>query len=136
MVRRQINANEFFSYGFAIFSHRSGWTGERSAPIGDRPPTDTEYATFVAYFGTTPQVCMYLWAYMMRYDYIPAHGCPPYLLWALMFVKLYSTETVLAHMVGVTEKTYRKWVWLFLRAITKLESKVVSIIAIILLYNH
>lgn len=49
------------------------------------------------------------------------------MLWALMFLKTYAKESVLSGMAGsVDEKTFRKWVWLFVCAIASLESNVVS----------
>lgn len=49
---------------------------------------------------------------------------PEHLLWACMFLKLYSTEHVHAGMAGVDEKTFRKHVWTSVKALAQL--KVVS----------
>ena len=55
---------------------------------------------------------------------------PVHLLWALMFLKLYCSESVLCTLASegdaVDEKTLRKWVWLFLPAIADIASDVVS----------
>ena len=61
---------------------------------------------------------------------------PIHLLWALMFLKIYSTERVSRTIVGSSrnptmEKTMRKWVRLFVRAISFLESEVVSYVALL-----
>ena len=42
------------------------------------------------------------------------------LLMTLYFLKVYSTESVAAYTFGVTEKTFRKWVWDVLRVINKI----------------
>ena len=45
-----------------------------------------------------------------------------------MFLKVYAKEGTLASLAGgVSEKTYRKWVWLFLPKIAKLEASMVRI---------
>ena len=50
-----------------------------------------------------------------------------HLLWALMFLKMYAKEATTSRLAGgVDEKTYRKWVWLFVSAIADLEGDVVS----------
>jgi len=63
---------------------------------------------FRAHYGTTPGICAFLWPRLEVFSLSPK---PEYfhLLWALLFLKLYDTEEVLAGMVGgVDEKTYRK----------------------------
>jgi hypothetical protein len=58
---------------------------------------------------------------------MPKCARPKHLLWALLLLKVYGTETLLSSFVGgVTEKTYRKWAWCFIDGIAKLESAVVS----------
>lgn len=50
-----------------------------------------------------------------------------YLLWALLFLKVYGKESTLCILVGgVDEKTYRKWVSLYVAALSSLESFIVS----------
>ena len=45
---------------------------------------------------------------------------------ALHFLKSYSTETQLASLFGVDEKTYRKWAWFYVISIRKLSRFYVS----------
>jgi hypothetical protein len=52
------------------------------------------------------------------------------LLWALMFLKLYCAESVLATLTGagqksVDKKTFRKWTWLFVEEIIHLKYRVI-----------
>ena len=92
-------------------------------------------------FGTTPVVCAILWRRIdpersfkglsgkQTHQYVK----PIHLLWTLLFLKVYGTESVMRSMVGtkeepVTEKTFRKWTDLFVRAISFLESDVVSLL--------
>jgi hypothetical protein len=50
-----------------------------------------------------------------------------YLLWSLLFLKVYGKESTLSSLLGgVDEKTYRKWVWLYVVALSSLESFIVS----------
>ena len=52
---------------------------------------------------------------------------PVHLLWALLFMKVYAEESIHAGLVGgVDEKTFRKWVWIFVQEISYLEDEVVS----------
>ena len=80
---------------------------------------------FRAHFGTTPQICEKLWKMLDPCDQINERAKLKHLLWALLFMKIYGTESVLSSLVGVSEKTFRKWVWLFVEAISYLESEVV-----------
>ena len=51
---------------------------------------------------------------------------PVHLLWALMFMKLYCSESVLAALAGgVHEQTFRKWSWYFVEEIANLQYKVI-----------
>jgi hypothetical protein len=52
---------------------------------------------------------------------------PKHLLWALYFLTVYDTEHNSSQRVGkVDKKTYRKWLELFVEAISWLEYEVVS----------
>ena len=85
---------------------------------------------FRQYFGTTPEICAEIWERLDPFKTIEKvfHGVQiKHLLWALMFMKLYSTESVHASLAGgVDEKTFRKWTWIFVEAISLLEFDVVS----------
>jgi hypothetical protein len=54
-------------------------------------------------------------------------GEPCHLLWALLLLKTYETESVLAGLCGgVNEDTFHKWAWHFIEKISYLEHEVVS----------
>jgi hypothetical protein len=49
-------------------------------------------------------------------------------LWGLLFLKVYETDSVLAGIVGgIDEKTFRKWKWIIVKAISNLKGRVVSV---------
>jgi hypothetical protein len=79
---------------------------------------------FRSHFGCSSDVCSVLWQ-MMAVNR-PNGMRPTHLLWALLFLKTYSTEDVLAERVGTTRKTYRKWVWTVVELIQALKPRVVS----------
>jgi hypothetical protein len=77
-------------------------------------------------FGTSPKVCALLWQ-KIDLSLMPNGAKPCHLLWALMFLKLYCAEPVLATLAGgVHEQTLRKWVWLFVDAISDLQYEVIQ----------
>jgi hypothetical protein len=50
-----------------------------------------------------------------------------HLLWALLFLSTYPTETEGCQMAHTTRNTYRKWVWIMIDEIELIFHKVVSI---------
>jgi hypothetical protein len=70
----------------------------------------TEAKHFRGLFGTCPLMCSILWERIDPYVEIARSACPIHLLCALLFLNVYGTEIVHATMVGVDEKTFRKWV--------------------------
>ena len=89
---------------------------------------------FLSFFGVSAFVCTLLWR-MFEIDeahYAEDAGAEPcHLLWALLFLKVYSTSNTLCKLVGqdgqsVDPKTFRKWSWLFVRKIACLHVDVVS----------
>jgi hypothetical protein len=64
---------------------------------------------------------------MSTHDVVPYGGKIEHLLWALMFLKLYSKQASLCSLAGgVDKETYRTWCWRFIEAIVVLEHYVVS----------
>ena len=74
---------------------------------------------FRAFFGVAPQVCAKLWSSCSVN--LPSSTKPTHLLWALNFLKVYSTIEVLAAIAGVDEKTLRKWVWCIVEELSELK---------------
>lgn len=91
----------------------------------------TEMTRFKAMFGTGPDNCARIWAMIDPFASMPAGVQVVHLLWALMFLKLYDSESVLSSLAGgsgeaVDEQTFRKWCWLFVGEISHLQYRVVS----------
>ena len=76
------------------------------------------YRKFRAFFGTSPQVCEIVWDRLSTLR--PKDSIPEHLLWGLMLLKQYNIETVNATLVGVTNKTFRKWSMIFIRLLANL----------------
>jgi hypothetical protein len=87
-----------------------------------------EARRFTAMFGIMPVVCVDIWCRLGNdTETLDKNGANPvHLLWALMLLKLYATEVVLAVTIaGCDEKTFRKWSWHFVRGLADLEGSVV-----------
>ena len=78
-------------------------------------------------FGTSPAIAAQLWEWIDPDNSMPRGVRHCHLLWALYFLKTYPTEEPGSGSVGgYNEKTWRKWVKLFVTAISYLECRVVS----------
>ena len=91
--------------------------------IGDSNPSQS-HQKYVAHFGVDSLVTAKIWD--MTKPSLPTKVKPKHLLWALMFMKVYNSELVLASWAGVTPKTYRKYCWMIIEAIAKQVRNVVS----------
>ncbi len=97
--------------------------------------TDREALHFREFFGTPVKAVEIIWDLLVRDSFLPEKGRPKHLLWVLHFMKAYPKQgpacaTVGASAEAVDAKTFRKWVWAFIRAIADLEEVVVSIFLI------
>ena len=77
--------------------------------------------TFRAFFGVGLITCVKLWE-MCNF---PAKTKPKHMMWALMFLKTYDTEEVLASCANTTPKTFRKWIWPLIDGIALQKKKLV-----------
>lgn len=68
---------------------------------------------FRSTFGLSPEIASDIWNLLPRIRY----GRPQHLLWAWLFLKLYSTEKINASLAGCNEKTFRKWAFCYIRLI-------------------
>lgn len=88
---------------------------------------------FVSFFGIEPLIVSILWSMlvdakdeiMVSFTFADTVK-PVYLLWALLFLKCYNTNTRNAAIAGVDEKTFRHWSWIQIKAIANLDQKIVS----------
>ena len=90
---------------------------------------ETDKRRFRASYGVSPEVCTQVWH--LIYFSLPVIQKIDHLLWALLFMKVYASETVLAGIVEVDEKTFRRHVWTVISSISDLKGTVVSY-----KYNH
>jgi hypothetical protein len=87
---------------------------------------DTDERRFLATFGVAPVVCLTIWNLLIETGNLPPSSFEYHLLWGLMFLKLYCAESIHAALAGCDEKTFRKWSWAFVDAISFLKERVVS----------
>ena len=88
--------------------------------------TTSEDTEFRGHFGCGLMVFLTLWNLLVTTDLLPAGGIIKHLLWTLLFMKVYGSQKVLCSLCGgVDVETFRKWTWLFIAAVSDLESLVV-----------
>lgn len=85
-------------------------------------PTVVQMRRFMSHFGASPTQCSQIWILLK----VPKNGRYKHLLWALLKLKVYSTEEVLSGMAGCDEKTFRKWSDKFIGALALLSTRLVS----------
>ena len=87
--------------------------------------TDKEQErTWDEYFGTSSVVAAELWNNINPTITVDPKSKPKHLLWALLFLKQYATESVHCSIVGIQDqKTFRLWSWRFVRAIANLKPR-------------
>ena len=93
----------------------------------EKRATLTEDRRFRELFGCGPLVALKVWSMLLEESNEMTGADVVHMLWAMMFLKVYAKETTLSTMAGgVDEKTFRKWSWQFVSAISSLETTVVS----------
>jgi hypothetical protein len=81
---------------------------------------------FTSYFGTTVEMVAIVWTKLGQFSCLPEKANPKHLLWALLYLKNYSSEQVLKNLAGCkSEKTFRKWAETYVDALSKLTPYVV-----------
>lgn len=94
--------------------------------------TESNKRRFKEYFGCSPFLCSVIWSMLAGYWLIGGAPEPSHLLWALLFLKQYSTEAINGALAKCDEKTYRKWVWEMISFIAELD--VVSVSCCVLFF--
>ena len=78
-------------------------------------------------FGAGVETVLKVWTLLAKDDNLPGGGTLRHYMWTLMFLKGYGKTTDNANKAGgVDEKTFRKWVWLFIPKLADLEGDLVS----------
>jgi len=88
----------------------------------------THIRLFKEHFGVSPWTTSCVWNRLVSHDCLPAKARPVHLLWTQFFLKVYSTELVLASACECNPDTYRNWVRLMLDGLVRLESFVVRLL--------
>jgi len=119
-MNQNISVSSFIYYGLEILNR-------------NRPTLDTRWTTvnqrrWSTNFGTSPSICQVIWGLITSNNEEPLPNGANFfhILWTLLFLKLYMSESVLSGLVGVDEKSYRKWIWIFTPKIAQLKPKIVS----------
>lgn len=90
-------ADLFYDHAKEMMKH-----GSKSRIVGLR--------RFKSFFGASPQICAICWTLIK--NELPANYREVHLLWALLFLKCYNTESVNHAIAGCDEKTFREKVWI------------------------
>lgn len=86
----------FYNYGKTLTKHSGA---SKYVGIG----------RFKAFFGVSPAVCSMAWSHLKK-D-LPGDYNEMHLLWTLMFLKSYNTDSINCSIARCDEKTFRKRVW-------------------------
>ena len=79
-------------------------------------------------FGASSEAIAGLWNRIASKGNIESGGKVQHLLWALVFLKVYSTEEIHCAIVGwPTTKTFRKWSWYFVKKVAALKDDVIKL---------
>jgi hypothetical protein len=82
--------------------------------------TVTNIRDWKALFGCSLLICDMIWGTLEKQVLLPLKTEPVHLLWVILLLKMYGTETVCGSLVGTTAKTYRDHVWPLVEAISAL----------------
>lgn len=105
--------------------------------IVEQERTTSNIRRFRAFFGASPAVCTDIWNLLKPRETMPRGSQPEHLLWALVFLKVYASEKVLSRLVGCPdEKTFRKWIHIFVDGISWLELSLVSLVSRVLVLGR
>ena len=87
---------------------------------------------FLAAFGAPPHVVSAAWNMIVANGSLdelgPRSRKPVHLLWALMWMKGYATETENASRAKCCETTFRKWSWFYIERLANLDQELVCVV--------
>ena len=98
----------------------------------------SEDARFRSFFGCSAGVALITWTTMIAHSLLPDGGQIVHMLWALYFMQVYPGGNVGSSQVGsdggaVDPKTWRLYLWPFIRGIAGLEMHLVSCLRFLML---
>ena len=76
---------------------------------------------FHAHFGICKEITSILWLYLKSLD-VPFTFEPMHLLWALYFIKVYSSIDVCSSYWKVSPPTYSLWIWRVLHVLSQMDT--------------
>jgi len=88
----------------------------RSELSGSKNNTNRRFRSF---FGISSSSCAIVWD--LIHTKLPEDCHPKHLLWGLLFLKVYATESIHASLVQADEKTLRKWQWCIVKELSKMK---------------
>jgi hypothetical protein len=115
------------------------------AEIMSRSASNVESTSFerrwITHFQVAALVIATVWEMLVTDpdpdDRLDKGALPEHLLWAILFLRTYREESILAGMCGsVNEDTFRKWSWRFVLKISELEFDVVSLLFVSLFFYY
>ena len=112
------------------YKHTYSYVATKARPIlglkGAHFVSENEFRKYRQYFGCSIDTTVALWILLSKFADI-GKAKVEHLLWALLFMKVYSVEVVLCGLVGhPSEKTFRKWTKFMIEQIANLEEFLVS----------
>jgi hypothetical protein len=87
--------------------------------------TQKEEHVFREFFGCGLLTVSKLWMLLLSFGFLNENEDPAYLLWALMFMKMYGTESDTSTRAGVNPNKFHDWSWSLINSISDLEAEVV-----------
>ena len=102
-----------------VFARRDGGYKNKTQAAEDKEICQS-------FIGTSFEVCAELWGLISLTQTLPNGAKPKHLLWALLHMKNYATDSMSARVVGgVCVETFRKWSQSFVSVLNNLEGEVV-----------
>ena len=111
IITPTIDVSSFLKLGMSLFSE---------AAQSDRSHV-TQNQHFKLICGVHLTVSVIVWGELKQSMLVKDACKPKHLLWVLIFLKTYTTESSLVVAIGVDEKTLRKWIFIIIYAISDLE---------------
>jgi hypothetical protein len=101
---------------------------------------ETEDRRFREFFGVGVHVAIITWTLLLQHGLLPDEAAVPHLLWTLYFLTCYPKQeegcvAAASKNGAIDPKTWRKYIWPMIYALSDLESVVVSLIVLYLLVS-
>ena len=97
-------------------------------PVTRKWESNDKDQRFRGCFGAPSIVVAELWNLIQAHGGLDKDAKPKHLLWALVFLKVYSTEELHCAIVGwPSKKTFEKWSWYFVKRISDLKDDLISL---------